>query len=127
MEQAMLWVTIFGIIVIPLVGWIFNTLITNKIDAGNIKIEAQEKSLEAAKKEYYADLNGFRKAIEDGYVRKDLYEQAMKFHSDKNDAEFKSLLAVVNTQFGNMEDKYQNMDEKIDEIKELINEKLNQK
>lgn len=100
MEQVMLWVTIFGVIIIPLVGWIFNSLITRKIDG----LEEQ--------------LNGQRKAFEENYVRKDIYDQAITFHQKETDNKFHNLVETMNKQFENMEGK-------IDDVKDLINEKFN--
>ena len=68
----------------------------------------------------FDQLNGLRKSIEDNYVKKDLYDQAMSFYNDKNDEKFKGMLAIMTTQFENVE-------EKIDDLKNLINEKINGK
>lgn len=116
MEQAMLWVTIVGIIVIPLVGWIFNTLITRKIDA----LEAGRKEdrelffrrLDDEKKENAEELKE--------YVRLDLYKQAREFQERDFDAKFKSLLNTMTTQFENVEDK-------IEDLKTMFKEKFNNK
>lgn len=118
MEQTMMWIALVGTVVLPILGWIINTLVTNKIDALNERCKKLEDNSEQNKQEYYGQLNGLRKSIEENYVRRDIYEQAMKFHSDKNDAEFKSLLSIVNTQFASVEGK-------IDDLKDLITEKIN--
>lgn len=118
MEQIMLWVTIFGIIVIPLVGWLINTLITKKID----NLEAKQ---EEDKKLFFRKLDEDRENVEDHYVRQDIYNQAMTYHNEKSDEKFKSLLSIVNTQFSNMENKFDNVQEDIAEIKKLINDKIN--
>lgn len=106
MEQIMIWVTVFGIIVIPLLGWIFNTLITKKIDK-------MEDSRDNDKKLFFQRLDEDRKNVEDHYVRRDLYEQAIAFYNEKNDEKFKSLLAVMTTQFNSVE-------EKIDDLKKVL-------
>lgn len=102
----MIWVTVFGIIVIPLLGWIFNTLITKKIDK-------LEDSRDNDKKLFFQRLDEDRKNVEDHYVRRDLYEQAIVFYNEKNDEKFKSLLTVMTTQFNNVE-------EKIDDLKKVL-------
>lgn len=114
METAMLWVTIFGIIVIPLIGWAINTLITKKIDA----LEEQQK---LDRKLFFEKLDEDRDNVEEHlklYVRKEMYDQALGFYERQTDEKFKSMLAIMTTQFSNVEGK-------IEEIKQLINDKLN--
>lgn len=112
----MLWVTIVGIIVIPLIGWAINTLITKKIDA----LESQQK---IDRDLFFDKLDEDRESVEKHlalYVRKDIYEQALMFIEKQNDEKFKSMLAIMTTQFSNVEGK-------IEEIKSLINDKFNGK
>lgn len=129
MESAMLWVTIVGIIVIPLIGWAVNTLITRKIDDQNKRLDELELKLDEIKKSFYTALNGQRTAFEVLYVRKDLYDQAIDLHRINSDEKFKSLLSIVTTQYSNLESKINdnnlNMNEKISSLKALINEKFN--
>lgn len=110
------WISILGVIVIPFVGWIFNTLITNKINDVNKKIEDVETARKSDREVFFKRLDAVKESTEKDYVRKDLYEQAMKFYNEHNDEKFKSLLTVVNTRFENVE-------EKIEELKDLINGK----
>ncbi len=99
-----------------LAGWVINTLITKKIDA-------LEQGRADDKKEYYNYVNGQRAAFEillKEYVRRDMYEQAMVFHQKETDQKFNGLVESMNKQFENVEGK-------IDDIKDLINEKFNGK
>lgn len=114
MEQAMLWVTIIGIIVIPLLGWLLNTLITKKLDANEAKILKVEAL-------FFRRLDDSKRAFELQmllYVRKDLYDQERQFRAEQNDKELKNLLEKI-------EGQYKHFDEKIGEVKTLINEKFN--
>ena len=131
MEQPMLWVTVIGIIVLPFLGWIINTLITKKIDDANEEIEKVSKELESAKESLDKALNGQRTSFETTlkeYVRKEMYDQAIELHRINNDEKFKSLLSIVTTQYTNLESKINenniNMNEKISGLKTLINEKF---
>lgn len=109
MEQTMLWITVFGIIVIPLVGWIFNTLITRKID--NL-----EAGADADKKLFFEQLNGLRASFKEElkvYVNKELYDQYKEYQEKDIDSKFKSMIQNMTIQF-------QNVENKIDELKEAI-------
>lgn len=106
----MLWVTVFGVIIIPLIGWVFNTLITKKIDALEQK-QKEDKEL------FFRKYDALVESLEKYYVLKAIYEQAMQFLTEKNDEKFKSMLSIVTTQFENVE-------EKIEGLKTLINEKF---
>lgn len=112
----MLWVTIFGIIVIPLIGWIFNTLITNKSNAQDKRIDYLETARDVDKKEFYLQLNGLRASIEKDYVLQKLYDQTIKSHTENNDQRHASLLKMV-------EDQFKHFGEKIDELKQAIKDK----
>lgn len=110
MEQISLWVTIFIGIIIPFVGWIFNSLITNKI---NDVVSKQKEDKEL----FFKRLDSVKDEVENNYVRKDLYDQATKFNTEHTDEKFKSLLTIMTTQFSNVEDK-------IEELKKILNDKL---
>lgn len=127
MEQFSAWVTIFIGVVIPFVGWIFNSLITNKINELNRKNDELQLELKQTREDFENRQKEDRNlvfsrldVVKDAYVRKDLYEQATKFHTEHNDEKFKSLLTIMTTQFTNVENK-------IEDLKKLINEKLNDK
>lgn len=107
MEQFNFWVTLSGVVIIPFVVWLFNMLITKKIDA-------LESNQEKDKELFFARLD----AIKDAYVRKDMYDQAMQFHQKETDSKFNNLVESMNKQFENVEGK-------IDDVKDLINEKFN--
>ena len=128
----MLWVTIVGIIVLPLIGWAINTLITRKIDDQNTRIEDLEKVIEDNKKSFYATINGQRGAFENTlkeYVRKEMYDQAHAFLTINTDEKFKSVLSIVTTQYTNLETKINDSNritaDKINDLKNLINDKFN--
>lgn len=126
-----MWIAGIGTIGIPIVGLIFNTLITNKIN--DIKQQQTED-----KKLFFQRLDEERVVLETQYVRRDMYELTMKYHLESSDEKFKSLLSIVNTQFQNMETKlniiHEKMQEKskdikdlegkVDEVKKMITEKL---
>lgn len=104
MDQVALWMGLAGILVpviLVFVGWAFNRIITKKID-----------DLEQGRKDdkilFFDQLNGLRNSIEKDYVRRDLYEQALKFQNEKHD------------------DKFNILTQKIAELKEIM-EKLNLK
>lgn len=107
------WITICLGVVFPFVGWIFNSLITNKINEVNKRVDEAELQRKSDRELYLRRLDDVKKDMEDHYVRKDLYEQAMKFYNEHNDEKFKSLLAIMNTQFENVE-------KSIEEVKKLI-------
>lgn len=140
MEQIMLWVTIVGIIVIPLMGWLFNTLITRKIDAQDARNDEQDekndknfkelqnlffKRLDEDRAQNEANLKELIKDVKDNYVQSNIYKQAMDFYHQNTDEKFKSLLSVMNTQFDNVESKIDGTNQQIGELKKIINDKFN--
>lgn len=121
MEHVTSWAAIFVPIVFTFLGWIFNTVITNKIN----DIIAQQKD---DRELFFKRLDEDRLHVESECVRKDMYEQSMRHHKENEDAVFKSLLSIMNTQFQNMETNMQgygkdikDLEGKIDGIKDLIN------
>lgn len=103
-------------IVCPVLGWLFNTIITKKIDAGNIK----DQDIEKKQKEDFDLLFKRLDEVKQSCVRKDMYDQAMQFHQKETDNKFNNLIESMNKQFDNVE-------KNIDDVKDLINEKFNHK
>lgn len=110
MEQIGIWISISVGIIIPFIGWIFRNLISRDIEDLRTK-QKEDHDL------YFKRLDAIKLELERDYVRKDIYDQAMKFYNEHNDEKFKSLLTIMNTQFENMESR-------IEEIKKLITDKL---
>lgn len=109
MANAAIWISIVISIIIPFVGWIFRNLISRDIE------DIREKQKE--------DHDLFFKrldAVKEEYVRKELYDQAVTFRSEAIDEKFKSMLAIMNTQFANIEGK-------MDELKDLVIDRINHK
>ena len=106
-DSVLLWVTIFGVIVIPVVGWVINQIITTKIDTLDTN-QKEDKNL------------FFRKfdEIKEVYVRKEIYDQAMSFYQKETDTKFENVLSK-------MDDKFKAVEEKIEDIKELIIKNFN--
>lgn len=115
-----MWIAIFGSIIGPGVAWIVNNIITKKID----NLEAQQK---LDRDLFFKKLDEDREAVENhfkDYVRSDIYKQAIDFYNEKNDSNLKSLLFTITTQMGSIE---KNMEIKIESLKDLIKEKINNK
>ncbi len=141
MDQAMLWATVVGMIIIPLVGAWFNSMITSKIDESNTaigkcnsRIDVVEVHAEKKEDEIFAALNGQRDSFEnllEKYVPTNLYQQGMEFHRINSEEKFKSLLLTLTAQYTNLEGRItasdKNTNEKITDLKNLINEKFNHK
>lgn len=111
MEPMAFWLSVLVPVVFTFVGWIFNTLITRRIDS----IEAKQKE---DKELFFKQINGLRESIENDYVLQKLYDQAQILNERNNDDKWKSMLAIINTQF-------QNVENKIEGIKDFINNKFN--
>lgn len=104
MEHLSVWIAIFMGVLVPLGGFILNSLITKRNDE--------------LKELFFKRLDEEKVNVSSNYVRKDLYEQAMKFHVEHSDEKFKSLIQMFTSKFENVEDK-------IEELKKIINEKFN--
>ncbi len=113
MEHISGWLAVISVIIFPFIGWVFNTLITNKI---NELKTAQEED----RKLFFKRLDEEQAFCENNYVNQKLYDQAKQFHEKETDAKFNNLVESMNKQFENVEGK-------IDDIKDLINEKFNGK
>ncbi len=104
MEHISVWIAIVMGVVVPVGGFIFNSLITKRNDE--------------LKELFFKRLDEENMNLSNNYVRKDLYEQAMKFHVEHSDEKFKSMMQLMTNQYENVEDK-------IEELKKLINDKFN--
>ncbi len=104
MEHISVWIAIVMGVVVPVGGFIFNSLITKRNDE--------------LKELFFKRLDEEKMNLSNNYVRKDLYEQAMKFHIEHSDEKFKSMMQLMTNQYENVEDK-------IEELKKLINDKFN--
>lgn len=104
MEHISVWIAIVMGVVVPVGGFIFNSLITKRNDE--------------LKELFFKRLDEEKMNLSNNYVRKDLYEQAMKFHVENSDEKFKSMMQLMTNQYENVEDK-------IEELKKLINDKFN--
>jgi ABC-type multidrug transport system fused ATPase/permease subunit len=104
MEHISVWIAIVMGVVVPVGGFIFNSLITKRNDE--------------LKELFFKRLDEEKMNLSNNYVRKDLYEQAMKFHVEHSDEKFKSMMQLMTNQYENVEDK-------IEELKKLINDKFN--
>ena len=100
-ENVMLWVTIFGVIVIPVVGWVINQIITTKI----VTLDTNQKE----------DKNLFFRKFDE---IKEIYDKAMSFYQKETDTKFENVL-------NRMDDKFKAVEEKIEAVKELIIKNFN--
>ena len=98
MQVAMLWVSIIGIIVIPVAGALLRDLLLKKMDT-IISQQKEDRELFLRKYDEQKDI----------FVRKDIYEQACKF------------------QKAEMDEKYNHIIEKIEGLKDLILKNFNDK
>jgi len=112
------WVSILAVIVFPAAGWIFRNLITKDIEENKNKIVEIENSRKDSRELFFKRLDEIQVDVKTNYVRRDLYDQAMNFHQKETDSKFNNLVESMNKQFDNVE-------KNIDEVKRLINEKLN--
>ena len=124
----MMWVTISIGVGVPLVGLVFNTLITNKINDCKQETADLKKEVDALKdgitgkaregfQTVFKRLDEVKEMAEKTFVRQDNYNISREYQEKATDEKFKSLLNVMNAQFENVEDK-------IDAIKALIVDKL---
>lgn len=107
MDQIVMWTTIFGLIVISGLGWIFKITV--------------EKNLTTLTNQQDLDRDLYFKKfdeVKELYVRKDIYEQATTFHQKEVDTKFENLL-------GRMNDQFRTVEEKIEDLKTLIIKNFN--
>lgn len=104
MDNISVWIAIVMGVVVPVGGFVLNALI--------------KKNNDETKELLFKKFDEEKINVSTNYVRKDMYEQAMKFHAEHSDEKFKSMMQLMMNQ-------YENVEEKIEELKKLINEKLN--
>lgn len=121
MEQILLWVTIFGVIIIPIAGWIFNSLITRKIDDGNKKDDELEEKIEACEKKnhefkglIFAKLDIHKLECEKIYVRSDINNE--KFHNleEKTDSKISAHMLLLQKEFQYIKEALEKLTKQID-------------
>ncbi len=118
-EQAMVWITAIGMVIIPLIGWLFKVLFARDIE--DIKRQQKED-----KELFFRKLDEDRLEAQIQFVRRDIYEQAMRFNHDGLDAKFESIQEKLDGIRTQMEDKIGDIKEletKIDDIKKMIDKK----
>lgn len=130
----MLIVTAIGVIVIPFVGWIFNSLITKKIDdqyenIKNLKNELEmEKENSSSKNKQLSEtifnrLDDLKKMANETYVRQDLYKQNLEFQTREVDQKFSNILAITSANFKSIEDKLDSIKSDFKDMKFSKNDK----
>lgn len=112
MEHLFGWVSLFVGVGFPLIGWVFNTVITKKID--DIQ-EQQEKD----RKLFFSRLDADREHAEASYVNQKLYDQAIAFYQKETDSKFNNLVERMDKQF-------QAIEKKLDDIERKLNGKKTQ-
>ena len=137
----MIWVTIFGIIVIPIIGYILNQFIVKKSDelerAQKEQAKAFNDEIEKRSKLFFEKLDANaaagekrsredRENVERFYTRTDLYQLAHKTLEEKIDIKFKNMQDKSDDKFTSVMDTMKARFEVIDEsIKEVKNIPLN--
>jgi glutamyl-tRNA reductase len=91
MEITIGWISFLGMIAIPIVGAIFNGLITNKLNAIDKHIENTDKIIEENKKLFFDKLDQ-QKVV---FVRQDLCQQSHKYIKEETDTKFNHLLEKI--------------------------------
>lgn len=120
----MLWVTVIGIIIIPVLGWIINAVITRKIDELQDKTKELERSMKEQEdltlnrsnerfKLIFQRMDDYKEYVEKIYVRESEYKIYREYQLQSMDDKFKSLMSTMTSQFQNVEDK-------IDELKDAL-------
>lgn len=95
MNEAMLWITFIGMILIPIVGGLYNLAIGRRLN----KLEKTDEEETKKFKEYQLCI---------------MCNQRHALEGANNDEKFKSLLSIMNTQFANLEKKVDGIFEKLD-------------
>jgi hypothetical protein len=138
MEQVAVWAAIFAPICFTFLGWVFNSVITKKIDDIKAELQTTNDQVKEDRELFFRRLDEEKARVDAEFVRRDMYEQSMRHQRENNEAAVKSLLHIMNTQFANLESKMQGisdkigekvndmkeLEKKIDGLKDLINKKL---
>lgn len=129
-----MWIAIAAVVlpmILGFVGWIFNSLITNKIHDLKEENRVIKKEIEAlhsgitdkAKEGFqtvFRRIDQFKESADNTFVRMDNYNIAREYQDKASDEKFKSLLSIMNTQFQSVEDK-------IDALRALVESTLTKK
>lgn len=133
----MLWVTVGIGVVVPLIGFVFNSLITNKINDQRDEIHELKKDLETLKdgmttraKEGFSTVfkrfDEYKEYIEKTFVRSREYDLSREYQEKQTDQKIVSMFSTLNTQIQGIDNRIENLNrntnEKIDDIKAMIKE-----
>lgn len=137
MEQATLWIAIAIGVIIPFVVWVFNSLITKKIDDLNTEHDETKKAIYKLKdgmtdsaKEMFATIfkrfDIYKDYAEKNFVSQKLYDLAREYQEKQTDQKILSYFSTLTTQInaleGKLENSIKNMTDKMDDVKAMIKE-----
>jgi hypothetical protein len=115
MEPSLV-ISIIGIIILPLAGWTIRNTIFKNIDEINKHLENIDRLREAYKQEFADKLVKVQTdepSILEKYMLCKMCDQRHDFENRNSDEKFKSILAIMNTQFANLEKKVDGIIEKL--------------
>lgn len=108
-----------GIIVIPFVIWLFNIQRDHDKQLQELK-EGMTTKAKDGFQTVFKRMDDIKEIADKTFVRMDNYNIAKEYQEKDIDSKFKSMITVMNGQFENVESK-------IDSLKELINNKFKEK
>lgn len=119
--------SIGSFVVTLVIGAIVNNIITSKINEGNKRDDEIERRHKEDIETVFRRHDALKEEIKNDYVRSEMYKQAMDFHRKEVDSTFVHLIESIRKQFDTVEKNFEKVDKNICELKDLINEKFNQK
>lgn len=118
MEQVAIWTAILLPVGISFFVWLFNSIVTNKINDLNKRHDESEEARKTERDLFFKRLDDVKEEMSKNYVRLDMYKLAMDYHSEKSEAKIRGLGENITIQFKNLE-------AKIEDFKKSIDERLN--
>lgn len=137
METIALWVTIGIGVFIPLLGFIFNSLITKKIDRLEEDHEETKKQIDILKegitdqakegfKTVFKRFDDYKDFADNMFVRQKEYNLAREYQEKQTDQKISSSVLTLTTQIQALENRVENttnnISEKIEDIRDMMKE-----
>lgn len=97
-EKTIGWLTAIAVIAYPIIGMIFNTLITNKFNEQKEENRKLRIDIDANRDLLFKRMDDKTKLFFEEFVKKEIYDNDQKHMRERNDDRFDTIMEFVRSQ-----------------------------